>query len=57
MRRHFQIGNPVLSTVHELGSEVVKIRKRPGTKSMNAKGEREAFGAAEEKRAANYTLY
>lgn len=39
----------VLSTVHELGSEVAKTRKRPGIKSTNAKRAREAFGDAEEK--------
>ena len=39
----------VLSTVHELGSEVAKTRKRPGIKSTNAKRTREAFGDAEEK--------
>ena len=38
-----------LSTVHELGSEFVKTRKRPGTKSTNAKRARVAFGDAEGK--------
>ena len=39
----------VLSTVHELGSEVAKTRNRPGINSTNAKRAREAFGDAEEK--------
>ena len=40
----------VLSTFHERGPEVVKIRKRPGTKSTNEKRAREAFGDARRKR-------
>ena len=38
-----------LSTVHELGLEVAKTRKRPGIKSTNAKRARVAFGDAEGK--------
>ena len=37
----------VLSTAHELGLEVVKIRKHPETKTINAKRAREAIGVAE----------
>ena len=54
MRCHAWIDNAVTvpSTVHELGSEVVKIRKRPGTKSTNAKRMREC-----RERDANSTLF
>ena len=47
---HAWIGNePVAVLSTELGSEVVKIREHPGTKTINAKRAREAFGDAEEK--------
>jgi hypothetical protein len=32
-----------MTTVHDLGSEVMRMRKRPGKKSTNAKKAREAF--------------
>ena len=38
-----------MSTVHQLGSVVERVRKRPGKKSTNAKKAREAFGCAYEK--------
>ena len=38
-----------MSTVHQLGSVVEMVRKRPGKKSVNAKKAREAFGDAYEK--------
>ena len=38
-----------MSTVHQLGSVMEMVRKRPGKKSTNAKKVREAFGDAYEK--------
>ena len=38
----------ILSTVHEVGSEKERRRKRPGKKSTNAKKAREAFGEEQE---------
>ena len=38
-----------MSTVHQLGSVVERVRKRPGKKRTNAKKAREAFGGAYEK--------
>ena len=35
-----------MSTVHQLGSVVERVRKRPGKNSTNAKKAREAFGGA-----------
>ena len=39
----------IMSTVHQLGFQVKRVRKRPGKKSTNAKKAREAFGDAYEK--------
>ena len=39
----------ILSTVHEVGSEKERRRKRPGKKSTNAKKARQAFGEEQEK--------
>ena len=39
----------IMSTVHQLGFQVERVRKRPGKKSTNAKKAREAFGDAYEK--------
>ena len=40
----------IMSTVHQLGSVVERVRKRPGKKSTNAKIARETFGGAFERR-------
>ena len=38
-----------MSTVHQLGFQVERVRKRPGKKSTNAKKAGETFGDAYEK--------
>ena len=39
----------IMSTVHQLGFQVERVRKRPEKKSTNAKKAREAFGDSYEK--------
>ena len=39
----------IMTTVHDLGAEVEKLRRRPGRKGTNAQRAREAFGDDQEK--------